>query len=72
MIIYQGNCLHLLLSKYEELAARRFRQYKWEKRIGALEGQLLALAVKVFQKSMPILEQAGLSKRRAVEKVRVE
>ncbi|HLG36848.1 MAG TPA: hypothetical protein VI338_01835 [Nitrososphaera sp.] len=60
------------MSKYEELAARRFRQYKWEKRKSAFDRTLISLAFMLFQCSVPILEQTGLARRRSVEKVDVE
>jgi hypothetical protein len=61
-----------LLSKYEELAARRFRQYKWDRRKFAFDQTLISLAFMVFQRSVPILQQTGLARRRSVEKVDVE
>jgi hypothetical protein len=54
------------------LAARRYRRYKWEKRKAAFEKKVMALSFTVFQQAVPLLEQAGIARRRTVEKVSVE
>jgi hypothetical protein len=60
------------LSEYRELAARRFRQYKWERRKVAFEKKMMTMTLSVFQQTVPLLEQAGLTRKRTVEKVSVE
>ncbi|HEV8386920.1 MAG TPA: hypothetical protein VGQ03_04785 [Nitrososphaera sp.] len=60
------------MTKYEELAARRFRQYKWEKRKSAFDQTLISLAFMLFRRSVPIFQQTGLTRRRSVERVDVE
>lgn len=62
----------LLLSRYEGLAARRFREYKWEMRKAAFSQAIIAVGFKIFQRAAPFLEQTGLARRRSVEKVDVE
>jgi hypothetical protein len=64
--------LLLLLSYYEELGARRFREYKWEMRKVAFDQTMIALGISIFQRAAPILERTGLTRRRSVEKVDVE
>ena len=60
------------MSRYEELAARRFRQYMWESRKDAFEMMMVRFMLKTFKYVAPVLEQSGLTRRRAVEKIKVE
>ena len=62
----------LLMSWYEQLAARRFREYKWEMRKAAFDQTMIALGISIFQRTAPILERTGLARRRSVERVDVE
>lgn len=57
---------------YEELAARRFRQYKWSRRKAALDKVAASLAINILVHVAPFLERTGLARRRSVEKVSVE
>jgi hypothetical protein len=60
------------MSQYEELAARRFRQYKWEKRKAEFNQAVMALALNLIQHSVPAMERAGIVKKKHIEKVSVE
>lgn len=62
----------LSVSDYSALAARRFLQYRLRKRQESLERRAAGLAVAVFERAVPAFQQAGLVKRRNVEKVDVE
>lgn len=58
--------------RYEELAARRFRQYMWESRMAAFDKMMVRLMLRTFKYVVPVLEQSGLTRRQAVEKIKVE
>jgi hypothetical protein len=60
------------LSQYKALAERRFRQYKWEKRKAVLEKAFIAAALRLFENTVPVLQNTGVVKRRAVERIDVE
>lgn len=58
--------------EYSSFAAKRYRQHKWEKRKESLMQQVAALILRLLQAIVKTLQDAGLIKRRAVEKVVVE
>jgi hypothetical protein len=60
------------LSSYEELAARRFRQYKWERRKAEFDQAAAAVVIRLFETVVPVLQQTGLVRKRPVENVTVE
>ena len=60
------------VSYYEQLAAARFRQYKWARRKAELGNSAIAIILQLMQHAGPLLLQTGIAKRRNIEKVRVE
>jgi hypothetical protein len=55
------------LSQYESLAARRYRQYRWQERKSAIKKAIMDLLMRLLK-----IIGKMLSKRRTVEKVVVE
>ncbi|HEX2558381.1 MAG TPA: hypothetical protein VHK86_08675 [Nitrososphaera sp.] len=58
--------------EYSNFAAKRYRQHKWEKRKESLMQQIAAIILRLLQAIVKTLQDAGVMKRRAVEKVAVE
>jgi hypothetical protein len=58
--------------KYETLAAKRYRKYRWQERKESFAKSMAAIILQLLQAIIKILQQAGLTKRRTVEKVSVE
>ena len=59
-------------TKSEELAARRYRQYQWQKRKESLARRLIEFILRVLKALVSALQGARIVKKRTVEKVNVE
>lgn len=62
----------MLSSRYEELAARRYRQFLWQERTEIWHGKLVSFAMRALTYGVAVMQQAGLTKRRTIERVSVE
>lgn len=56
----------------EELAARRYRQYRWQKRKESFAKRMIDFILRVLKALVEALQNARIVKKRVVEKVNVE
>jgi hypothetical protein len=60
------------MSEYSELAAKHYRQYKWQKQKESWIHVLVTLVLRVLRALNTTLQYASIKKARRVEKVNVE
>jgi len=59
-------------SKYSSLAARRYRQYEWQKRKEFAKKKIISYLFKLFQAIVKALQKIRVLRRRNVETIIVE
>jgi hypothetical protein len=62
----------MLSYRYEALAARRYREFLWQERKEIWNNKLVSLSMRFLARSVVIMQQAGVIKRRPIERVNVE
>ncbi|MDP8889180.1 MAG: hypothetical protein M3M89_06090 [Thermoproteota archaeon] len=60
------------MSEYSALAAKRYRQYMWQKQKESLMHGLVTLVLRILHSLIRTLQQAGIKKAQRVEKINVE
>jgi hypothetical protein len=60
------------MSEYSKLAAKRYRQYLWQKQKESFIHQLATLLLHILETLVRMLQDAGITKTRRVQKVNVE
>jgi hypothetical protein len=61
-----------LTSNYEALAAKRYREFLWQERKEIWRDKLIAFSMRTLTYGVAVMQQAGLTKRRTIERVSVE
>lgn len=61
-----------LISNYEALAARRYREFLWQERTEIWRDELFSLSMRALAHGVAVVQQVGLTKRRTIESVSVE
>jgi hypothetical protein len=57
---------------YQELAARRYREYQWQKRKDQVNLEIVAIAVDLGRRIFPLMKKFGLVDNRPIENIKVE
>jgi hypothetical protein len=60
------------VSEFSELAAKRYRQYMWQKQKESWVQGLVSLVLRILHVLVRTLQQTGIKRVRKVEKVNVE
>jgi len=65
---YHKSCT----TTYKELAARRYKQHKWQKRKGSLAKRVVDFILRALKALIKAMQKTRVIKKRTVEKVIVE